>query len=219
MIAWEEVFPFWDSLSDLEQLEILDSIIIRDYSKGEGIKKRQGLYIINDGCVLVYLMHGSGRKKILLTANKLEVIMLTFEFLDASNDIFLELRADKDSEIYYVPEETWDKFQAENDVIRKYTLDLMSQHMSQLSSSLYEGMDNIGKQLALFLLRNIELQDDMYIVEASHESLADQFGTTREVITRNISHLKNLGLVETGRNRIRILDKEGMDEYISQQTD
>ncbi|MBP3890565.1 MAG: Crp/Fnr family transcriptional regulator [Solobacterium sp.] len=218
MITWDTVFPFWDSLSDLQQTDILDNTIIRQYAEGEIIKKRQGLYMVNDGSVLVYVIHGNGRKRVLLTGNRQDVIILTIEFLKASTDISIEVRAKKDTELYYIPEETWDRYQEMNPAIRKFTIETLSKHMFVLSTSLYEGMQNISKQLAMFLLRSVGNKNSKTI-EISHEELADQLGTTREVITRNISMLKNIGFVETGRNKIHVIDVEGMNEFVNQETD
>ncbi len=218
MKIWEAVFPFWHSLSDLQQAEILDCTIIRQYSEGERIKKRQGLYIVNEGGLLVYMLHDNGRKRILLTGSRFEVIVLPLEFLSASDSIALELRAKKDSEIYYIPEESWEIFQERNKEIRRYTSALLSKHLSTVSNNLYQGLENVGKQLAMFLLRSYE-KEGKTVVEISHEELADLLGTTREVITRNISIFKNLGLVETGRNKILIINPEGMMDYTKQQSD
>lgn len=217
MTTWEAVFPFWDSLTELQQTEILDSAVIRQYSEGERIKKRQGLYVVKEGEILVYVTHDSGRKRVLLTGNDLEVVILTNEFLNASDGIFLEVRANKDSEIYYIPEETWDRFQETNKGIRKYTIDILSKHLTALTTNLYEGLENISKQLAMFLLRRNSRLGNRNVIEISHEEIAEQLGSTREVITRNIKILKQLELVDTGRNKIYIKDIEGINEYIKQQ--
>lgn len=214
MIAWETVFPFWNSLSDLQQTEILDCIIIRQYSEGERIKKRQGLYIVDEGGLALYVNHDNGRKRILLAARiRSEVILLTKEFLTASHNISLELRTTKDSEIYFIPEEGWNALIKKSSDVQKYTFDVLSQHLVALSQTLYEGLENIGSQLAKFLLRRCEILNSTEI-ETSHEELAEALGTTREVITRNISQLKSIGLLETGRNKIWITDLEGIKKYV-----
>lgn len=219
MISWESVFPFWNALSDLQQSELLDSTIIRQYSEGERIKKRHGIYIVSEGGLLVYMVHMSGRKRILLQGKESELIILTFEFLNASENMSLELRAKKDSEIYFIPFEAWEKFREKHPEHQKFVIDVLSKHLLALSTSLYEGMENIGKQLAMFLLRQFDENEKTYELRISHEELAEQLGTTREVITRNISILKQLGFVETGRNRIQIVDPAGLQLYIEQDID
>ena len=219
MIMWETVFPFWNSLSELQRSEILDSSVIRQYGEGEIIKKRQGLYIVNEGGILVYVIHVSGRKRVLLTGNRFEVILLTKEFLSASNETSLEVRAAKDSEIYFIPEESLILLENEIPAMRRYVVDALSKHMNALTTNLYEGLENIGKQLAMFLLRIVSKHGGKPTIEISHEEIAERLGTTREVITRNIRVLKDLGLVETGRNRINIKDVEGINDFIKQQDD
>lgn len=219
MISWDSVFPFWNTLSDLQQSELLDNTIIRQYSEGEGIKKRHGIYIVSEGGLLVYIVHASGRKRILLQGKESELIILTFEFLNASENMSLELRAKKDSEIYFIPFEAWDKFQERCPEAQNLMIETLSKHLFALSTSLYEGMENIGKQLAMFLLRSIDPDAKECEIRISHEELAEQLGTTREVITRNISILKQLGFLETGRNRIQVVNPSGLQTYIEQEID
>ncbi len=218
MVSWEIVFPFWNSLTELQQTEILDSTVIRQYSEGERIKKRQGLYMVSEGGILVYVTHGSGRKRVLLTGNKLDVILLTKEFLNASNDFSLEVRASKDSEIYFIPQESLVEHEATNRQMREYIINILSKHLSTLTTNLYDGLENIGKQLAMFLLRHVGNNGNNTIL-ISHEEIAERLGTTREVITRNLKILKDLGFVQTGRNKIHIMDVEGINAFIRQQDD
>ena len=219
MVSWEIVFPFWNSLTELQQTEILDSTVIRQYSEGERIKKRQGLYMVSEGGILVYVTHGSGRKRVLLTGNKLDVIILTKEFLNASDEISLDVRASKDSEIYFIPQECLIEHEAENREMREYIINILSKHLITLTTNLYEGLENIGKQLAMFLLRHVDKNNSNNTLTISHEEIAERLGTTREVITRNMKILKDLGLVQTGRNKIHIKDVEGINTFIKQQDD
>ena len=47
-------------------------------------------------------------------------------------------------------------------------------------------------------------------VRASQQELADAVGTVREVVTRTLAAMTASGLVETGRDRIRITDPHGL---------
>lgn len=218
MISWNEVFNFWESLNDLQQTELLDNTIIRQYGNGERIQKRQGLYLVSEGGIVLNMIHPNGKRRILLSAGTMDVIILTADFLRASYAVSFELRANKDSEIYYISEEFWERFQENDRDIRKYTIELLSKHLIALSNHLYEGLENIGKQLAIFLLHSVE-DNDNQVIEVSHEHLAEILGTSREVITRNLSILKNLGFIETGRHKIRVNNPDKLEDYVNKQPD
>ena len=218
MISWNEVFNFWESLNDLQQTELLDNTIIRQYGNGERIQKRQGLYLVSEGGIVLNMIHPNGKRRILLSANTMDVIILTADFLKASYAVSFELRANKDSEIYYISEEFWERFQENDRDIRKYTIELLSKHLIALSNHLYEGLENIGKQLAIFLVHSVE-DNDNQVIEISHEHLAEILGTSREVITRNLSILKNLGFIETGRHKIRVNNPDKLEDYVNKQPD
>ena len=103
--------------------------------------------------------------------------------------------------------------------MRRYVVDALSKHMNALTTNLYDGLENIGKQLAMFLLRIVSKHGGKPTIEISHEEIAERLGTTREVITRNLKILKDLGFVQTGRNKIHIMDVEGINAFIRQQDD
>ncbi len=44
----------------------------------------------------------------------------------------------------------------------------------------------------------------------THQDLAETVGTYRETATQVLNDLKSQGLIEIGRKRITILDREGM---------
>lgn len=70
----------------------------------------------------------------------------------------------------------------------------------------------IPARLASLLLRLSKEQGSEEIVGLTHQDLAESVGTYRETATQVLNDLKNEGLLEIGRKRIRILDKEGLEE-------
>ena len=50
------------------------------------------------------------------------------------------------------------------------------------------------------------------ITGLTHQDLAESVGTYRETATQVLNDLKSQGLIEIGRKRITILDREGLEE-------
>jgi CRP/FNR family transcriptional regulator len=52
------------------------------------------------------------------------------------------------------------------------------------------------------------------VVHATHQSLADQLGTAREIVSRLLQRFERAGLVRLSRERIDILDAAGLRALI-----
>ena len=70
----------------------------------------------------------------------------------------------------------------------------------------------IPARLASLLLRLSREQDSNTITGLTHQDLAESVGTYRETATQVLNDLKSQGLIEIGRKRITILDREGLEE-------
>jgi CRP-like cAMP-binding protein len=70
----------------------------------------------------------------------------------------------------------------------------------------------IPARLASLLLRLSEERGSDEITGLTHQDLAETIGTYRETATQVLNDMKNQGLIEIGRKRIRILDTERLRE-------
>ena len=70
----------------------------------------------------------------------------------------------------------------------------------------------IPARLASLLLRLSSEQGDDTIRGLTHQDLAESVGTYRETATQVLNDLKAQGLIEIGRKRITILDRDGLEE-------
>ncbi|PYT13533.1 MAG: transcriptional regulator, partial [Acidobacteria bacterium] len=49
------------------------------------------------------------------------------------------------------------------------------------------------------------------LITATHQMLADELGTTREVVSRTLEAFQESGMLRLGRKRIEILDRPALD--------
>ncbi len=68
----------------------------------------------------------------------------------------------------------------------------------------------IPARLASLLLQLAEEQGGDSIVGLTHQDLGEQIGTYRETTTQTLNSFKAEGLLDIGRKRITILDREGL---------
>ncbi|MCL4831292.1 MAG: Crp/Fnr family transcriptional regulator [Caldilineaceae bacterium] len=79
----------------------------------------------------------------------------------------------------------------------------------RLESMAFKG---IPARLASLLLRLSDEQSSDEVTGLTHQDLAESVGTYRETATQVLNDLKSQGLIEIGRKRIHLLDKEQLFE-------
>ncbi|MBQ9512755.1 MAG: Crp/Fnr family transcriptional regulator [Lachnospiraceae bacterium] len=219
MFLPDQGFPFWGSLSELQQERIRNYTVIRQFHAGEYQDKTPGYYWVYDGDIALLSCHSSGRRRTILEAREFETMFLTVPFLKEIAPINPELYARKASEVWFIPRDNWFELLESVRELKRFTIDLLSDQMAAMAIGMGARMEkDISQRLSIYLLRLCNIRKTTSI-SVSHEELAEMLGTTREAITRNISILKDNGLVVTGRNKISIVNMQAMREYINQTTD
>jgi CRP/FNR family transcriptional regulator len=90
-------------------------------------------------------------------------------------------------------------------VFRKFIFSLFSKRILELMQLVEEvAFQKLDRRLAAFLLRRGRH------IEVSHQELADELGTVREMITRLLKSFSDTGLINLGRERIEILDESAL---------
>ena len=74
---------------------------------------------------------------------------------------------------------------------------------------------HIDARTAGYLLKFAEGKDNA--VNATHREIADELGTSREVITRILKDFESRGLIETQRGRILVLRPAELEKWLAPQ--
>ena len=118
--------------------------------------------------------------------------------------------AETDLELAVVPPEDFRALVAEDPAFREYVFALFGERMGRLlglvEAVTYQKLD---RRLAAHLLAR---ENDDAVIRATHQSIADELGSVREIVTRLLRHFEDRGLVELGRERIRVTDASGLRE-------
>lgn len=214
MVSLYRAFPFWNSLSELQQAKVLDDTIIREYEAGEYLEKQPGLYVVSDGSITAYGTHEDGRRRVVFMAGWLQSLLLTPTFLADFTASSLDLHIQEPSEICFIPYSAWNETEQEVPEAYEFSKEVLSRQMNAMFFSICLRMEkDISKRVAMVLLRLYERLSEGDTIRISHEALAEIAGVAREVVTRNVAILKEKGLVETGRGKIRLTDLQQLKIY------
>jgi CRP/FNR family transcriptional regulator, anaerobic regulatory protein len=93
---------------------------------------------------------------------------------------------------------------------RRQIFQLVAERMTELMSLVEEvAFRRLDQRLAARLL------DKGAKVQVTHQQLADELGSVREIVSRILGQFVDEGLIRSGRQEIEVLDPEGLRARIS----
>ncbi|RDH81284.1 MAG: Crp/Fnr family transcriptional regulator [endosymbiont of Galathealinum brachiosum] len=166
--------------------------------------------LVLDGSVKVFSRAENGREIILYRVKKGESCTLTTACLFASNPYPAEGVTETDSTALMIPLPVFNKALAESDKFRKIIFDQYAQRLSDVIN-LVENLSfgHIDIRLARLLLN---LSTNSETIETTHQTLATELGSAREVISRQLKEFERKDIISLQRGSIRITNKSDLQK-------
>ncbi len=209
--VYQEMFPFWNEISEKEKEYICQNSVDITYPKGANIHDStecSGVIFVRSGCLRVYMMSEEGKAITLYRLYKGDMCMLSASCVlqSITFDVFID--AEDDSECYIINGPAFSKISENNSKVKIFSLETAVSRFSDvmwvMQQILFMSMD---KRLAIFLLdESARLGSE--VITLTHEQIAKYMGSAREVVSRMLKYFKNEGIVEVSRNGVKILDKK-----------
>ncbi len=205
-------FPFWESLTEQQKTELC-----RNTLKSHCEKKTQlhfgggecaGVQIIGSGRVRVFITSPGGGDITLFRLIGGDVSILSAACMLNGMDIELDMEMETDCTIYTIPKKVYRRLYDESAVVKDYTMEMISEKFSDIMWLLNQFLfSNVASRIAGALLehRALEGGDELSL---THETIAKDAGTAREVVTRILKQFQSDGLVKLGRGKVIIVDPE-----------
>lgn len=167
-------------------------------------KAPEHLLLLLDGCVRVSQMSEAGREIVLYRVNAGESCVLTTACLLAYEDYSAEGIAETDVQAAAIPRRVFDRLVSESTDFRRFVFSAYSKRITDLFMVIEEvAFKRIDIRLAQRLL---ELKNKADIVQATHQKLAVELGSAREVISRQLQEFQRKSWVKASRGEIALLD-------------
>lgn len=202
--------PFWGKLNKQEQSKILNSTISKSYSPGEclhnGPEDCSGLFIVMEGQVRVYIFSETGKEITLYRLLDRDACIFSASCIlkDITFDVYMD--AEKETKTLLIPTRVYKELTTNSIVVSEFTNQLISQRFSDVMWVMEQVMFvKMDKRVAGFLLDQSILNGNN-LITMTHETIARNLGTAREVITRMLKYLQTDGIVSLSRKGILIED-------------
>jgi len=207
--------PVWDKLTKQEQDQLIAATTARSFKKGahihSGMDDCLGVLFLIRGSLRAYLLSDKGREITLFHIEEGEHCVLPAECILPliTFDIFVDALVDSD--LLILSPNTFSALMEENPVLDafayKQTAERFSEVMWVFNQILFVSFDI---RLASYLLEEANLAGSNSIT-MTHDKIARDLGSAREVVTRMLKYFQQEGLVKLSRGVITILDPKGLN--------
>ena len=215
-MEFQDYFPIWNKLNTAQQDRIMSSLTVRNVKKGtviySGSLDCTGLFLVKSGQLRAYILSDQGREITLYRLFDRDMCLFSASCMIHSMQFEMTIEAEKDTELWMIPAETYKSIMEESAPLANYTNELMASRFSEvmwlIEQILWKSLD---KRVAEFLLEEAAIEDTSRL-KITHEAIANHLGSHREVITRMLRYFQNEGMVKLSRGMITILDENKLEK-------
>lgn len=202
--------PFLARLEQTDLEGVFSSSVKTVYSPGEMIINREkecnGLVVVKNGQLRAYFESEDGKEITLYRLLSGDICILTASCILKNITFEVTLEVEKESEVLFVPAVIWAKLSEKNSLVKEFSMELVNERFSEVMWVMEQLVSkNMGQRVASFLLEQSVLEDSETL-SMTHDTIAKNLGTAREVISRILKYLENDGLVKLSRGQIALIN-------------
>lgn len=172
-------------------------------------KAPENLLLLLDGTVRVQQTSEQGREIVLYRVHAGESCVLTTACLLAYEDYSAEGIAETDVQAVAIPRTVFDDLISQSKTFRQFVFSAYSRRITDLFVVIEEiAFHRVDIRLAQRLL---ELAGKDQVINATHQQMAAELGTAREVISRQLQEFHRRGWVSQTRGAIKVTDLAGLN--------
>jgi CRP/FNR family transcriptional regulator len=207
---WTENFAGTRGLPRKVRDRLLQVARVRHYAKGQQIFDPEnlpnGLLFLSEGRIRVSQSSDGGREIVLYRVEAGESCVLTTACMLAEEAYNAEGTAETDVTVVSLPKLAFEKLVSEEPAFREFVFAAYSRRLIDM----LRVVDDVvfGRMDVRLAERLLALAGDRKEISATHQQLAAELGTAREVISRILNDFQKRELIAQSRGRIALIDKE-----------
>ena len=203
----EKIFPFWLDINQNDRAKIILSSRILSLKKNAiffNSHDLDGLLFLKSGKLRFFLSSLESRELPLYYLNNMEIEFFE-DFSDNSISTILDIAfiVEKNSEILLIPYSVLNLFRNKYSVMEKFLHNLTREKFSKSLLSLQNILLIPLKDRLLKFLYSLNKTE----ILLTHEEIAKNLGSSREVISRNLKILEKENFLKINRKKVIILDR------------
>ena len=216
--------PLFAGLNEEELKEIRTIAAAMQVAKGEILfsdcEESNGLYVVLSGKVKLYKVSREGKEQIIHVISPPDTFAEASVFLKGSHPFYAETLSD--CQLLFLPKRDLLRLIRKNSRLSANMTIILSNYVKRYASLIEDlSLKEIPARIARYLL-DLSLKQSKGAktpheldLDLSRSQLASRLGTIRETLSKNLSKMKAMGIIEVKRNRILILDRKALEKLAS----
>ena len=188
----------------------IDALPVADLPAGSVLFREgsacRGFPLLLDGTIRVAKEAASGRGIVLYRVHPGESCVITSSCLLGSVAYHAVGVAESPLRLVALPTELFERLIASQPAFRRFVFSLFAERLSGLMQLVEEvAFRRLDARLAELLLARTG--QGAQPLRATHQQIADELGSVREIVTRLLNQFADEGLVALGRERVAVVDR------------
>jgi CRP/FNR family transcriptional regulator, anaerobic regulatory protein len=173
--------------------------------------RADAIALLISGVVRVYKIGETGREITLYRFGNGESCILTANAILSQKNFPAIATVEKEAEAVMIPADTFRDWVRRYDLWREFVFDLLSERLSSVMAIVEEvAFRRMDVRVVTFLSERLGRSDSIQI---THQEIAAELGSSREVISRILEDLSGLGIIGVSRGTIKVLDREALQTW------
>jgi CRP/FNR family cyclic AMP-dependent transcriptional regulator len=193
--------------------EVGESMTVRSFNAGDVVARSEemgrSLFLVASGRVQLYRRTREGRRFVIATLGPGSLFGEDSLLPEDGPDSYAV--ALEPGTVWAMPRKEAVEISSTNAMFGFGLMQAMGQRLIEAENRLERlAYSTISARLAALLLE-LAGEDSEDVVQATHQELADMLGTWRETISKTLQDFRERGLIASGRRKLVLLDKEGLE--------
>ncbi len=163
-----------------------------------------GIALLISGVVRVYKIGETGREITLYRFGLGESCILTANAILNQKNFPAIATVEQEAEAVMIPADKFREWVRRYDLWREFVFDLLSQRLSSVLMIVDEiAFRRLDVRVASLLIKRCQIQNP---IRMTHQEIASELGSSREVISRLLEDFSEQGIIRSGRGEVEVLD-------------
>lgn len=212
--SWRQYLPELEKSADDFVCQLFDASGVISLQENNTVFHQgdacENYLIILDGKVKVFTRAENGREILLYRLFTGDSCVLTTSCLFGNKNYPAEGKTESPVTALAIPVSQFNTALQQSSTFREMVFSTFSSHLSELITLVEEvAFGKIDVRLAKHLLSQCDNEKNL---TSTHQNIATDLGSAREVISRQLKELESKGLIKISRGNIKILDDEALQK-------
>ncbi len=212
------LFPFLDRASDDFRREFLDSLFLTHLDNGAEVcvegRICTHLPLVVDGVARIYKSGDSGKEITLYRIRPGESCVLTASCILSNAPFPATAEVERPLTAALVPARFVRNWIGRDEAWREYIFGLVAERLAAIIQVVEEVVfQRLDQRVACHLLRGADADG---LIHATHQEIADELGTSREVVSRLLKSFEQRGCIELSRGRVELLERQALQDICAE---